>query len=276
LTRELRLIDGLDRVDVVNVVDKKKIRSKEGVHFAFPFNVPDGVMRMDVPFAVVRPEADQLRGANRNYFCVQRWVDVSNQDYGITWATVDAPLVEVGAMTAPVGGGEFYIDVVPQFMKSIRPSQTLYSYVMNNYWFTNYKADQDGPTAFRYSLRPHARYIQAEAQRFGIERCQPLIAVPVDAKQNAQKSLLNISPAAVVVSALKPADDGDGLVIRLFNASEKPETATLSWAEPGPDQTWLSNFAEEKVNPINGPIDMAPFEIVTLRSSMPGRRDGGH
>jgi alpha-mannosidase len=265
LTRELRLIDGLDRVDIINVVDKKKVRSKEGVHFSFPFNVPDGVVRMDVPFAVVRPEADQLCGANRNFFSVQRWVDVSNQDYGITWATIDAPLVEIGAMTAPVSGGEFYIDVVPQFMKSIRPSQTLYSYVMNNYWFTNYKADQEGPTVFRYSLRPHARYIQYEAQRFGIERCQPLIAVPVDAETNISKSLLSVEPASVIVTALKPSEDGKSLVVRLFNTGGKLEQARLTLAEPVRKHLWLSNFAEENISKTNGLIELAPYQIVALK-----------
>ncbi|MHC4682013.1 MAG: hypothetical protein ACYTEK_25390 [Planctomycetota bacterium] len=68
---------------------------REAVHLAFGFNVPGGVMRMDTPWAVVRPEADQLPGACKNYFTVQRWVDVSNADYGVTWATVDAPLIEV-------------------------------------------------------------------------------------------------------------------------------------------------------------------------------------
>ena len=49
-----------------------------------------------MPWAVVRPEVDQLPGACKNWFTVQRWVDVSNDEYGVTWATLDAPLVEVG------------------------------------------------------------------------------------------------------------------------------------------------------------------------------------
>ena len=77
LTRELRIIDG---------IDKEKIYKQEGVHLAFSFNVPKGVMRMDTPWAVVQPEVDQLPGSCKNYFTVQRWVDVSNRDYGVTWA----------------------------------------------------------------------------------------------------------------------------------------------------------------------------------------------
>jgi len=78
LVRELRIIDGIDRVDIINIIDKKNIYEQEAVHMAFPFKVPEGVMRMDIPWAVVRPETDQLPGACKNYFTVQRWVDVSN------------------------------------------------------------------------------------------------------------------------------------------------------------------------------------------------------
>jgi len=66
------------RVEVINTVDKARVRAKEGVHCGFGFNVPDGVMHLDVPWGVVRPELDQIPGACRNWFTVQRWVDVSN------------------------------------------------------------------------------------------------------------------------------------------------------------------------------------------------------
>ena len=99
LDREIRVIDGLDRVDLIDVLDKKAVREKESVHLGFAFNVPQGVMRMDIPWAVIRPEIDQMPGACKNHFSVGRWVDVSNEAYGVTWATLDAPLVEVGGMT---------------------------------------------------------------------------------------------------------------------------------------------------------------------------------
>ena len=68
------MLDGLDRIDISNVLDKKSVREKESVHLGFAFNVPNPVMRMDVPWAVVRPEVDQLPGACKNWFPVGRWV----------------------------------------------------------------------------------------------------------------------------------------------------------------------------------------------------------
>ena len=44
---------------------------KEAVHFAFPFNVPGGEIRMDIPWAVVQPEKDQMPGACKNWFTVR-------------------------------------------------------------------------------------------------------------------------------------------------------------------------------------------------------------
>ena len=178
LARELTVSAGCDRLDIANTVDKQNIYAPEGVHFAFPFDVAEGVVRMDIPWAVARVETDQLPGACKNYFTVQRWVDVANDTLGVTLATIDAPLVEVGRITCdPTAVG---------WIEHLEPSQTLFSYVMNNYWETNYKAGQDGPTLFRYSICPHGKYDAAAVGRFGIERSQPLVAAPVNEETPVQ------------------------------------------------------------------------------------------
>jgi len=254
LTSEVRVVDGLDWIDIINVVDKKRVYEKEGVHICFPFNVPDGVMRMDIPWAVVRPEADQLPGACKNWFTIQRWVDVSNKNYGVTWVTVDAPLVEVGSITAET-----------PWLKTLMQSQTIYSYVMNNYWFTNYRAYQEGPTVFHFSIRPHKKFDSANASKFGIERSQPLVVVPIGRDTAIQDSVLKVQPAGVIVTAFKPSEDGQAKIVRLFNVGGKREQVTLIWTKPVPEPVWLSNFQEQEVSKVTGPIDMVPYEIVTLR-----------
>ncbi|MHC4728039.1 MAG: glycoside hydrolase family 38 N-terminal domain-containing protein, partial [Planctomycetota bacterium] len=265
LSRELRIIDGINRVDIMNIIDKEKIYKQEGVHLAFAFNVPNGVLRMDTPWAVVKPETDQLAGACKNYFTVQRWVDVSNEDYGVTWATIDAPLIEIGNITNDPRGKNV------GWIKHIKPSTTLYSYVMNNYWETNYKAGQEGPTTFRYSIKPHRRFDSSKAAKFGIERSQPLIVVPVDNKAPIPPTIVSVKSPSVIVTAFKPSEDGQGRILRLFNANGKSDKVRLTWAKPAPKTVWLSNLAEEKVSKITGPIKMAAYEIVTLRVPLPSR-----
>ena len=153
LTRRVRIVSGMAQVDLADTIDKEAIRDKEGVHIGFGFNVPGAVTRMDMPLSVVRPEQDQLAGANRNWYPVQNWVDVSNAKLGVTWATVDAPLVEVGGLSANIPG--FVSQTDPRWIQHTASSATFYSWVMNNHWHTNYKADQEGPVTFRYAIAPH-------------------------------------------------------------------------------------------------------------------------
>ena len=245
LVRQIRVISGLDRVEISNVVDKKAIRQKEGVHFGFGFLVPNAVVRMDIPWTVVQPEKDQLPGACKNWFTVQRFVDVSNDQCGVTWATLDAPMVEIGGLTANIMAA---VHTNPaNFLTKIAPSSTIYSWVMNNHWHTNYKADQDGPTQFRYAIRPHKTYDAGAAQRFGIEQSQPLVATPARGDAPQEKSLMTVEPAGVVITSLQPIDSGKHIAVRLFNATGAATTATLRSA----------TAAQQPLA-----IKMAPWEVV--------------
>jgi hypothetical protein len=262
-SREIRVVDGLDRVDIINVLDKKAVREKEGVHLGFAFDVPKGVMRMDIPWAVMRPEIDQLPGSCKNWFTVGRWVDVSNQERGVTWATLDAPMVLVGAITADRIGS---IPNPDDWLGKLEPSQTLYSMVMNNHWFTNYKADQDGLTTFRYSLLPHQQYDQAAAQRFGIERSQPLVAAAAEGPAPSGQPLLTVESRDALVASIKPSDDHKATIVRLFGAAGRPAKVNLHWGHNRPQRMWISNLAEEKVSAIAGVVDVPAYGLITLRA----------
>ncbi|MCP4639510.1 MAG: hypothetical protein GY851_03715 [bacterium] len=256
VTREVRVYAGLDRIDLITTLDKENVYRQEAVHLAFPFDVPNGVVRMDTPWAVVRPEADQLPGSCKNYFTVQRWVDVSNQDFGVTWATVDAPLIELGRITCdPRAVG---------WIERLEPTQTIYSYVMNNYWETNYKASQDGPTTFRYALQPHARFDAAAATRFGTERSQPLI-VRAATDEKGSAPALRIAPKGVVATMLKPSDDGKAWIVRLFGASGRPESVTITDAGGEPAKAWMSDLFETKGERVDGSINLPAYGIATVR-----------
>ncbi len=260
LQRRVRVIAGLNRVDLTNTVDKKNVYEPEAVHFAFPFNVPDGTIRIDIPWAVARVESDQLPGACKNYFTAQRWADVANEKRGITLATIDAPLLEVGQITCdPTAVG---------WIKQLEPSQTLYSYVMNNYWETNYKAGQEGPTTFRYSLQPHGKYDQERVQRFGIERSQPLLAVPVDPKSQRLLAPLKVDGDGVIVTSIKPAEEPDAIVIRLFNSVARQTEARLIWQTPLAQEPQLCDLVGRPIGSAPKTLKMAPYQIVTLRVTL--------
>ncbi|MGO8925696.1 MAG: polysaccharide lyase family protein [Limisphaerales bacterium] len=263
LVREVRVVDGLDRVELIDEVDKLLVRTPEGLHFGFEFNVPGAVVRINSPLAVVEPEADQLPGACKNWFSVERWVDVANADYGVTWATVDAPLVEMGGLTANLLRSQ---PDPKAYLKTIRASPKLYSWVMNNHWHTNYKADQEGPTVFRYAIRPHRAYDPIAAARFGLEATEPLIVLPAAGGAPPQPPV-RIEPAGVVLSALKPSDDGKAWIIRLFGASGQDQMARLVWSQPR--SVSYTDVAEGMGPKAPEQVPVPAWGLVSLRAERP-------
>jgi alpha-mannosidase len=261
LAREIRVVAGLDRIELVNTVDKLAVRAKEGLHFGYGFNVPKGTVRVDVGWAVVRPNVDQIPAACKNWFSAQRWVDVSNSRYGVTLMPLDAPLIEIGGLTANLIGSQTDHRV---WITELPPSQTIYSWFMNNHWHTNYRADQDGPTVFRYVLRPHGAYSPLETARAGVAATQPLIAARARGVAPAA-SRFTLSSDAVLVTAFKPADDGQGSIVRLYGAAGKTVKTSLRWSDPAPKSTWLSDTSEKPLKPVHGPITVPAWGIVTLR-----------
>ncbi|MHB8520553.1 MAG: polysaccharide lyase family protein [Limisphaerales bacterium] len=274
LTREIRIFADAPCVEIINMVDKQAIRAKEGVHFGFAFNVPSGVMRLDVPWGVVRPEIDQIPGACKNWFTVQRWVDISNDKYGVTWATPDAPLVEIGGITANLIGS---LPDPRAWLDHLEPSQTIYSWAMNNHWHTNYRAEQEGPTVFRYWLWVHRGGADSteRAARFATAVSQPYIVTPArggpqGSKQElARSGLIGVAPDDVLVTAFKPSEDGKAWIVRLFGASGKTRQAKLRWRNPQPRAVWLSDNSERARQPVNGSVEVPGYGIVTVRADRP-------
>ena len=250
-------------MEIVNTVDKLPIREKEGLHFGFGYHVPDGVMRVDVPYGVVRPEIDQLPGACRNWFSVQRWVDVSNADYGVTWVTLDAPLMEAGGITANLLGA---LTGSPLWKTHLAPSTTPYSWAMNNHWFTNYRADQEGPTVFRYFIWPHDRsFVAGDAAARARECAQPLLVLPARGQPNPAPPVRFASNAAVSITAFKPSEDGEGWIARLLNYAGQPQQLKWYPMEGGVQTAWYSDATERPLKLAGKAIELPRFGVVTVR-----------
>ena len=259
--REYSMVAGLQRVDVVNTIDKLRVRDKESVHYGFPFLVEQGVTRADEGLEVIRPETDQLPGANKDYFSVQRWVDVSNSARGVTWATVDAPLVEIGQLTSEKPGPAGY----RIWRDTILPAQNFYSYAMNNYWHTNYKADQEGAARFRYSIQVHAAYSREQATTFGIERSQPLLLMLHPVARRRRTPLFTLSPPGVIATSVVPSTDGRGWCVHLFNAGDSPAEVRMHWRRDEPVSLFVSNLFQERKGEFRGPMKLPSSGVLMLK-----------
>jgi hypothetical protein len=258
LEREIRVVHGTNRIDITNTIDKKKVRTGESVHLAFPFNVPAGTVRVDLGYGVVRPEADQLPGGCRDYLSAQRWVDVANQDYGVLCTVNEAPLIEIGSLHTELPNSRNL-----DWKKWQEPSSTVFSYVMNNYWYTNYKADQEGVSSYRYSLEPHGLFHEADAARRGMERSQPLVIHPAASGEAQHRSLFAISSPNVLASSVYPCAGGRGLIVRLYNAGGVPEVTTVVPADTKKAVYASSPFEERGDRVVR--IGLPPHGIVTVR-----------
>jgi len=185
-----------------------------------------------------------MKGSNTNYYTVQHFIDVSNDSTGITLFSPDAPLAK--------------------FLEADDSKSSAYSIessILNNHWHTNFLASQEGEMVFRYRLRFHKAFNLAEAARKGVENVQPLVVIN-SVSHPAEFPLTGIKGDAVMLTSCKPADNGSGFQIRLFNPSDKSDKVELSVEEGF--EIWHSNFSEERfrLGPKN--FEMKPFEVKTL------------
>jgi hypothetical protein len=159
-------------------VQKQAIRDKESLHLALPFKIPNATVRIGIGDTCVTPESGRIPGSNNDFFCAQRWIDVSNDSMGVTIVCPQGAIWEVGEMVdeRKVNPGK---GTNPEYYKAwkteAKSSSTIYLYALNNYWHTNFKADQEGPITFDLYLKMHGPFKLEEARRFGLEMTRPLI-----------------------------------------------------------------------------------------------------
>lgn len=248
LHTEIILEDGKKQLEIVNHLDKKLIYEPEGVHFAFPFNIPDGITRIDMPFGYYEPDKDQLPGSNKNFFTIRRWVDISNENIGISLISPDAPLIELNDITTdPITYG---------WVDEVNPNGVIYSYVMNNYWETNYLAGQEGEVVFRYFIIPHAEFRAEEVEKNARRICQPLITTFSENTGKLQ-TLFHIKNSEILLGSIKPFGDKIFLV-RFDNVVDKPKMLNLHWYV-NPGHLFESNPDGDEIQTLSNYI-FNPFE----------------
>ncbi|MBW7883346.1 MAG: hypothetical protein H3C34_12045 [Caldilineaceae bacterium] len=195
----------------------------EATYLLFPFNLSGATVHFDLGPQAVQPERDQLPGVCKDYFTVQNWVDFSAADKGVTVATPDNPMVQLGGFHYGANRDSFTL---------ARP--TLLGWVTNNYWETNFRAHQPGAVTARYRVQPHAGpFDESRAHRLGLEALydMPLLQHMGERAEEAPwpsaGTLLRLPEPPVIVLHLKPSSDGNGVIVRLANATDSAQTATV-------------------------------------------------
>ncbi len=127
--------------------DKTKKREKESLHIAFPFIYEQPVLEYGNGRQPLRYPQDQLAGSNKEFVCVERELSLQS---GNVKAVLSSPLFalwEIGGLI-----DENRVNGAKVWKSNTQPTSSLYLYLLNNYWHTNYKADQEGIIEFDITL----------------------------------------------------------------------------------------------------------------------------
>lgn len=206
------LYDTLPWVDIENRLAKAETTQKEALYVAFPFAFTRPDVDVEVPLGRMRVERDQQPGACRDWYCHTHWVHVTEGARGVLWSGRDTPLVTLNDLFRGA------------WRRRIEPDGTLFAWALHNYWHTNYPARQGGDFVqrFRVSLLPPGD--AAEPVRRGWAACDPLyVSAPFDnpgaGRLLARDRALVLGDPAVMVIGAKPADDGEGAILKLLDAA---------------------------------------------------------
>jgi len=282
---EIILYSQLKRVDIVNRIMKKPVFPKETVHYAFPFamhwDIPFEVDKMthhntykiDVPGGVMQPDLDQIPGSFRDSYVARHWVSISRGDYGVLWSSVDAPLIQLGGIQT-----DKYLPWLTMQDDNWLRRGWLYSYVMGNHWVVDVPIAQGGDYVFRYSLATHGSdWSYNDAHHFGWSALSPLHVYTIEAAQegkwrDAARSFLEVSPENVYVAGFKTAEDGKGVILRLYEGAGLATSAAINFQLPGVSlkTAALCDGRERILSPLTAEnnslrIALKPWETSTVR-----------
>ena len=270
ITSEVRLFEQEKKIELVEDVNKTEVDSKEAVYFAFPFAMDHPQFQYEIQNGVVDPAKDMYPGAGHEWFSVQHWVSAQQNGVSATVMPLDVPLVTLGDINRGAWPTQFG-----------ERTGTIFSYVMNNYWFTNYRAGQGGHFRFRYVVTSAPSTDPTELSRLGWEEMTPLekdevtsqdkaqnLPRPLDGKQD---SFLQVNDANLLLDTWKPAEDGKGTILRFLDLGGATRTVTVEIPLFDLQQAWQTDAVERNEKPLSlvgskgFEFTIHPHEIVTVR-----------
>jgi alpha-mannosidase len=243
------------------LLDKEHHAEAEAVFIAFPFNLGQPQFRVDLNGIPCTPNQDQLPGSVRDYYPIHRWVNVSDGSRGVTWVPLDAPLVQLGGITTN------------RWAEQLEPEgPTLMSWALNNHWMVNFKASQGGQIPLRYRLTTHAGAADdAAAARFAAEAVTPPIVLRDRLRlKNVSGQFLSIPEDAGVLLTAKPAEDGEGIVVRIQNLRQESMTVPLTFETLKPVSAHATSPIENDLEALavkdaEVKVPLKPREIVSVK-----------
>jgi alpha-mannosidase len=243
-----------DMVDVENDIDwhERHILLKA----AFPLAATSGFATYEIPFGTIDRPTTRNNSWEKAQFEVpaQRWADLGDGKHGMSL----------------LNQTKFGYDAVGNMLRLT---------LLRGPTWPDPEADQ-GHHHFHYALYPHAgTWKDANTIRHGWEYNYPLEAVVTTAHDGtlpAEHSFASVSPENVVLTAVKKAEDADGLIFRVYEWAGKSAIAefhvpagatgaTVTNLMESPEGTSLEVAGDVVKVPIH------PYEILTIRVNYPAK-----
>jgi alpha-mannosidase len=247
LTQEVSLAAGSRRLDFRTEVDWRE--SDRMLRTSFPVAVQADEAVCEIQFGNIKRPTHRNTSWDKAKFevCCHKWMDLSDGGYGV----------------AVLNNGKYGHKAL---------ENVLDINLLRSPGYPDPTADR-GRHEFTYSLYPHAGdYGEGGVIRAAYELNAPLRVTRLSASAGslpARASFLSIDVPNVVVEAVKKAEDGEALIIRLYEAHGCSTVAELRLADPQP-KVELVDFLEEHPLPLDvcqgrRKLGFKPFEIHTLK-----------
>ena len=231
------------RIEFVTHVDWKEHQTLLKVHF--PVAVHTDEATFDVQFGNLTRKTHQNTSWDVARFesCGQKWMDLSEGHYGVSLLN-DC-----------------------KYGHSVKDSNMALTLIKSGIE-PNPVTDQEEHT-FTYAIYPHAESWRAagtveEAYKLN----QPLLAQR-DTEAGKEYSLVSVDCPNVIIETIKRAEDGNGIVIRMYESENAYTKAKLTVRRPFA-QAQICNLLEEaeSMAPVseNGiAVTLKPLEVVTVK-----------
>ncbi len=217
---EIRLFNVTKRIDLAYAIEKKQVTDPEGIYIAFPLALENGQLTFDVQGGEVRAGIDQIPGSSNDWNTVQNYARLSNDKAQIILSSTEIPLMQFGGINT----GRYKAGATPE-------TTHIYGWPMNNYWTTNFNADQHGGHVWTYTLTSQKENTMQDATHFGWGHRTPFLSrvLPGGGKgENIwQKSFISGWGENILLISAIPAQDGKSAIFHVRETGGKTSPFSL-------------------------------------------------
>ncbi|MCP4456275.1 MAG: hypothetical protein GY809_32860 [Planctomycetes bacterium] len=260
VTLEIRLYHREKRVAFHFGMRKLPVTSPEAVYVAFPVDLANGELLFEAQGGMVRPGKDQLEGTASDWNTIQNFAVVRNAQAQVVLGSPEIPLVHFGNINV----GKYQYISQPEHAH-------IYSWVLNNYWVTNFQASQQGQLKWSYYLTSSKDNSNTFAARFGWGSRVPFLSRVLPAGRGGtsrpKRARVAVDIPNVILVTARPAIGGDGIILHLREVEGQPASMASRDLIKGLDPVSLDevNVLEERIRTIASAITFKPYEVKFLR-----------